>query len=432
VAEGEFDADERYRTLLDHSSEAVCAHQGGRLVYVNKTAVRWLGAELADQIVGQPFTTFLAAECIPAELARISVLQHQGDASEPSELVIRRPDGSGFDVEAVTVLTMWNGEPAYQTNFRDLPAQRITGRLFESVVSSLDDAVVVLDHAGRVVSTNPAMQRLLDGPVDGDGIPRGADWSRRCDDGCDRVVYGKGPDMSWSENTVLRTLRDGTPYSGELFSVSCSAGSTRWLAVSSRRLSPEDGSRSAVLITLRDVTAVRSATERFAHQAMHDPLTGLPNRTHLVERLSGLRAAGALTAVLFIDLDDLKAVNDTFGHDVGDAVILNAAQRLRAAVRNEDLVCRYAGDEFVVLLVGAITADGLAALADRIDKMLTEPVSIGDRVVRLGASIGTVVTTTDDSRDAGTLLGLADRAMYSAKAAGRRAAVLSDSRKQAG
>lgn len=335
-------------------------------------------------------------------------------------------------MEAVTVLTVWNAEPAYQTNFRELTAQRTAGRLFESVVSSLDDAVVVLDHAGRVVSTNPAMQRLLDGRVDGGGIPRGADWSRRCDDGCDRIVYGNGPDVGWGENPVLRTLRDGTAYSGELFSVSSSDGDTRWLTVSSRRLSSEDGSRSPVLITLRDITAMRSATERFAHQAMHDPLTGLPNRSHLVERLSGLRAAGALTAVLFLDLDDLKAVNDTFGHDAGDAVILSTAQRLRAAVRNDDLVCRFAGDEFVVLLVGAITADGLAALADRIDKMITEPVSIAGRVARLGVSIGTVVTTTDDSRDAVTLLRLADRAMYSAKAAGRRAAVLSDSRKQAG
>jgi GGDEF domain-containing protein len=91
------------------------------------------------------------------------------------------------------------------------------------------------------------------------------------------------------------------------------------MEVSSRRLNPEEKDRSAVLATFRDITAVRSVTERFAHQAMHDPLTGLPNRTYLIERLSGLRAAGALTAVLFVDLDDLKAVNDAYGHDAGDA-----------------------------------------------------------------------------------------------------------------
>lgn len=96
VAEGKFDADERYRTLLEHSSEAVCVHQGGRLVYANKAALRRLGVESADQIVGLAFTTFLDAQCVPAELARISALQHRGDASDPSELVIRTPDGSGL------------------------------------------------------------------------------------------------------------------------------------------------------------------------------------------------------------------------------------------------------------------------------------------------------------------------------------------------
>jgi diguanylate cyclase (GGDEF)-like protein len=105
-------------------------------------------------------------------------------------------------------------------------------------------------------------------------------------------------------------------------------------------------------------------------------------------------------------------------------MILSAAQRLCAAVREDDVVCRFAGDEFVVLVVGPIDSDGLAAMTARIDEMITEPVLIEGRVVRVGASIGAVETGREDRRDAETLLRLADRAMYSAKATGRRAAVL--------
>lgn len=193
--------------------------------------------------------------------------------------------------------------------------------------------------------------------------------------------------------------------------------------MSSRRLNPEEGDRSAVIVSFRDITMARSTTERLAHQATHDSLTGLPNRAHLAETAQRLHAVGELSAVFFVDLDDLKSVNDSLGHDAGDVVIQVAARRIRDAVRRDDVVCRLAGDEFVVLLAGSALHAEFDGLVRRINQALVEPMEVAGSTVWTGASIGVIEVVPDDPRDATTLLREADRAMYAAKATGRRTVV---------
>ncbi|QEM44442.1 sensor domain-containing protein [Mycolicibacterium grossiae] len=526
-------ADERYRLLLEHSPDAICVHQHGRLVYVNEAAVRWMRADSAAQLVGGWITEFVNPESIPPMLERIAGLRNVGDVSEPSEAAMLRFDGNRLDVEAVSVLTTWNGEPANQVVFRDVSAQKaaetalryqaalvhhasdaiiattldgdvtswnpaaetiygrqaaaVLGRSvaeavgaelnpckilgvggvvtdthydahgrpltvrvsaaamddgyvllctdqtalrraeqhFEKVVSSLDEGVLVLDHTGRILSVNPAVRRLLG--VRAEHLVVGyRELTEAWSEHWEYVVYdedGAAVDAN-DEPPILRTLRDGTPFSGEAHNRSAADGQARWLAVTTCRLNPEDGRRSAVLISFRDISATRQAAERFAHQALHDPLTGLPNRTNLSDSIDRMRADGRLAALLFVDLDDLKGVNDSLGHAAGDVIIQAAAHRLRGAVRADDVVCRFAGDEFVVLLVGPLGADALTAVTDRIRAMMAEPIVVAGFAVQMGASIGVVETRHDDGRDGATLLRLADRAMYHAKATGRRTAVL--------
>jgi diguanylate cyclase (GGDEF)-like protein/PAS domain S-box-containing protein len=522
--------DQRYRKLLEHSPDAICVHQMGRVVYVNAAAVRWMRAPSADQIVGNVITTFVEAESIPAMLARIAGLRQPGDVSEPSEAVMMRFDGTTIDVEAVSVLSTWNDEPAFQVIFRDLtvqkaaqaalryqaalvdhvsdaiiattasglvtswnpaaeniygrPAARVLAqpvseavgadldprkiisaggainathytprgsalairvsaaamddgfvllcsdqtalrraeRHFETVVATLDEAVIVLSHTGQVLSINPAVGRLL-GPLR-DGAKHYDDLVSHWIDTQETTVHdGDGTPAQPDDRPILRTLKTGIPYEGEVLTRNRQDGRRMWLAMSARRLNPDEGDRSAVLVAFRDVTATRSTTERLAHQATHDSLTGLPNRAHLVEAAGRLHSEATLAAVFFVDLDDLKSVNDSLGHDAGDAVIRTAAQRIRAAVRRDDVVCRLAGDEFVVLLVGFGCCNELIELKHRINQRLVEPMSVAGSTVRMGASIGVVEVLPDDPRDAATLLRDADRAMYAAKATGRRTVV---------
>ena len=156
--------------------------------------------------------------------------------------------------------------------------------------------------------------------------------------------------------------------------------------------------------------------------ALHDTLTGLPNRTLFRELTRSAVAAaqrdGARLALLFIDLDRFKAVNDTLGHAAGDALLIAVSHRLRDAVRASDVVCRHSGDEFTVLLRDASQWDEVAATAERLLKELERPVRIGSGEVGVSASIG-VALFPDDATDHETLVSYADTAMYVAKNLGR-------------
>ncbi|HEY3436548.1 MAG TPA: diguanylate cyclase [Actinotalea sp.] len=180
---------------------------------------------------------------------------------------------------------------------------------------------------------------------------------------------------------------------------------------------------------LVDVTQEKALEEALARQAIHDPLTGLVNRGHFRERVDeALREShvgGPAVALLFIDLDGFKAINDTLGHGAGDVVLSQAARRLLDAADPACVVARLGGDEFAVLVTGA-EADALRALAAGLLDALVEPASAGTRVVRVGASIGGALAGPADTTD--TLLHRADQAMYRAKGEGGGRFLLEDRR----
>jgi diguanylate cyclase (GGDEF)-like protein len=155
------------------------------------------------------------------------------------------------------------------------------------------------------------------------------------------------------------------------------------------------------------------------HQARHDPLTGLPNRTLLRDRLGAALARGgrADVAVLFLDLDGFKEVNDRLGHHAGDQILVAAGRRLRAALRTADMLARFAGDEFVIVSEDLESDQAAGRIADRLLAALTAPFSLGDREAHIGASIGIVIGRGGEEPE--ELIARADAAMYAAKQAGK-------------
>ncbi|HXP38351.1 MAG TPA: EAL domain-containing protein [Solirubrobacteraceae bacterium] len=171
--------------------------------------------------------------------------------------------------------------------------------------------------------------------------------------------------------------------------------------------------------------AAKDVTDRMwlEHQALRDPLTQLPNRLLLMDRarqaLSRLDRSGGVVALLFVDLDRFKAVNDTFGHDVGDRLLISVSERLAEMMRDSDTVARLGGDEFVILGEEIETDEEALALADRVVQTLKEPFQVGGVEVSMPASVGVSITHDGDT-DPESMLREADVAMYRAKGAGGR------------
>jgi diguanylate cyclase (GGDEF)-like protein len=180
--------------------------------------------------------------------------------------------------------------------------------------------------------------------------------------------------------------------------------------------------RAAALVAAIDITERKRAETRIAHMAHHDALTSLPNRVLMRLRMEDMLAArdGGHIAVLCIDLDNFKSVNDTLGHPVGDLLLQHVARRLRGELRDRDTVARLGGDEFAVLQANADSADAARGLAERLLAVISEPYEVGGHLVAVGASIG-VALAPSDGDDPDRLLKQADMALYRAKGDGKGA-----------
>jgi diguanylate cyclase (GGDEF)-like protein len=190
----------------------------------------------------------------------------------------------------------------------------------------------------------------------------------------------------------------------------------------SLRVSPLDTPEGGAVVSYADITSRKQADTQLAHQALHDPLTDLPNRTLFLDRVSvalarNERRPGGL-AVLFLDLDRFKVVNDSLGHEAGDRLLRAVASRLRGVLRPGDTAARFGGDEFVVLCEDIVSTTDAVAIAERISQALARPFVLDDQEVFLTSSIGIAVSTGPATR-AETLVRDADSAMYRAKETGK-------------
>lgn len=173
-----------------------------------------------------------------------------------------------------------------------------------------------------------------------------------------------------------------------------------------------------LVVVLQDITSRKALEARLAHDAMHDVLTGLPNRNMFHDRLyhalASARRYGRMAGVLYIDLDGFKEVNDSYGHAVGDRLLEKVARRLESSIRAEDTVARIGGDEFAVVLSTIFSEDDCRLLAQKLVDAISQPYEVGGRVAKISASIGGAVFP-QDGEDAESLIQKADEAMYTDK-----------------
>jgi diguanylate cyclase (GGDEF)-like protein/PAS domain S-box-containing protein len=280
-------------------------------------------------------------------------------------------------------------------------------------LDSIGDAVLSIDVQGRITYLNAVAETLTGWPLaQAQGLA--LDQVFRLVDATTRQPVDNPMLLAQSENRMVRLTpncllirRDGAEASIE---------------DSATPIHDRRGQVTGAVMVFRDVTAARALTQRLAWLAQHDSLTDLPNRSLLNDRLGQAIARAERQhqplAVLYLDIDRFKHVNDSLGHGVGDRLLQAVAQRLSACVRASDTVSRQGGDEFVVLLSEIAHERDAVVTAEKILFSLSQPYRIDDHELHLTASIG-IVTYPDDGADATTLMRHADFAMYHAKNSGR-------------
>lgn len=276
-----------------------------------------------------------------------------------------------------------------------------------AIVESAGDALITTDETGVLTSFNPAAERLFG-------------WTAAEACGQSSGVLLQDGERQRLEAIVGERLAGGTHAELSLELTARHRDGTRLYLLTSVSVWAADTGLFTTVVA-RDISAQKTFEARLRYQAGHDALTGLPNRARFHElldaELARARGAGGDIGLLFCDLDRFKLINDSLGHDVGDAVLVNAAGRFRAAIRPGDLVARLSGDEFVVLCSGIMGTTEARLIGESIVAAFSVPFHLGEHDVVVSVSVG--VVTSDTSASGEELLRKSDLAMYSAKRGGR-------------
>jgi diguanylate cyclase (GGDEF)-like protein/PAS domain S-box-containing protein len=380
---------------------------GPQIVYVNEAFCRMTGYA-AEEIVGKTPRILQGPKTSRTELVRLRRLLSRGEPFE-GELINYRKDGSEYLLEwhiaplrdEAGEITHWVASQRDVTEHRRAQkALKESEARYRTVVGNAPVVLFALDEEGVFTLSEGKGLKAL-------GLEPGEVVGRSVFE-----VYRNVPGILEHAQRAL---------GGEEISATEKVGPLAFEAFYAP-LRAEDGGILGVIGVAADVTERERARERLRHQALHDPLTDLPNRTLFMDRLEHALATlewseGDAVAVLFVDLDDFKVVNDSLGHEVGDALLVAVAERLRVALK-EDTVARFGGDEFAILLESIIGPSDATHLARRIIEGLRKPFVVEGREVYTSPSIGIVSAASSHDRPK-DLLRKADLAMYAAKAKGK-------------
>jgi len=285
----------------------------------------------------------------------------------------------------------------------------------EAILETAAEGIVFTDSDGRIQYANAAAERIM-------GLESAEIVRRDVDDVRWGIQDGRGGQIEDRDLPVVRALREGKRVSDSELAIGRPGGGRVILSVNAAPLVGEGDNPEGAVASFRNVTDQKKLERELRHRALHDDLTGLPNRTLFQDRLEQAlrrtRRNGRGVAAAYIDLKRFKVVNDSLGHAAGDRVLREVAHRLDGAVREQDTVARYGGDEFTVLLADADEPEEARRAAERLVAALEDPVELGDGAVPVEATVGVALCPdreTADAVDASEFIRRADDAMYEVK-----------------
>ncbi len=401
--------------ILDNVMFGVLFVRERRIVSANRRAEALFGYGEGEMVGGSTAILFPGrADYERQWLAQAPKRGHGPDSGE--EIQFRRRDGSVFWLlVSGSALDPAHPEEGSIWVFADITERKLAGeklRLAATVLEHIADGVMVLDVGGRVVATNPAFTQIT-GYTEREALGQQSSLMRasRQDEAFYQEMWRDLAEAGFWRGEIWQTRKNGEVY-------------LEWLTASAVR-NDEDELTHYVCV-FSDITKVKESQDKLDHLAHHDPLTALPNRLLFQDRLQHamIRHAreGQQLAVLFIDLDRFKNVNDTLGHHVGDALLKQVAAALARCLREGDTLARLGGDEFIVLLenigsAGSATT-GAAQVAEKLIALFEQPFTVSGYELFVTGSIG-IALFPQDAPDLNMLVRNADVAMYQAKARGR-------------
>lgn len=434
------DSEARLKAVIDHTVDGIVTLDAQGLIRSANPATERIFGYGAAELAGQPLSHLIPTltGTVHSGMLRRHVGSTSGSPSGPGrEVRAVRRDGGGFPLDLALGEMLLDGQSWLVGVLRDLSQQRAAETAYQEAKRQLDRvdemrrvivhhapyAILVIGHSGKVMAMNPASEELL---------------GRRADDTIGRLTPQVFLDpLELTERTTqlsARLGRDLTPanmlarhasdadWAPSEWTIVRPDGSRLIAEVQVTPLRGDDGAVSSYLVMAHDVTDRRQAENQLQHLALHDALTGLPNRSWLLDQLKAAlghaQREGSTPALLFIDLDRFKKINDSLGHHVGDGVLVEVARRLRETLRTSDMVARLGGDEFVVLLPRVSQRGDVEDVAAKLLAHFREPLHVGPHELRVTPSIGVAVYPEHGS-DADTLMRHADQAMYRVKTDGR-------------
>jgi diguanylate cyclase (GGDEF)-like protein/PAS domain S-box-containing protein len=418
----------RYRELLDSSPIPVSVLVGDFQQYANAAALRLFGVEAAADLVGHSILPFVHP-LDRHQVARRAEGVARGTLSTSGlRFRVMQPGGQELTVTAVGSLVTWEGRSGVQVMFEDVTermradaAQLERERFHAEVLDAMAVHALVLDAAGEVLLTNRAWEERLARQGRAGSTPIGSNFLSWC-----RLARAETAGLYQHVAEGVQAVLNGVAghFTYDL-PVEYVDGTMDWFTLNAI---PMSAATARAIVTLTEITQRKEFEAELAHQASHDPLTGLPNRLLLQDRLERALVAGRedrVVAAVFVDIDHFKLINDSYGHEAGDAVLTAVAERLSAAVRPSDTVTRFAGDEFVVVCESLDDPSQVMGLADRLLASLKGSYPVPGASLELSVSAGIAIAGPGDSAE--DVVRNADTAMFEAKNRGRDRVVVFDS-----
>lgn len=403
--------EKRYRLLLEHSSRAHIIHRDGNILFANPAAFKILKE---TELVGKSMFSYLIGD-FKEKFKQHFLEVDSGKRTKRVALKMKRTDGEVIDILMGGVSTQFHSSPATFIVFGDVSERKRAERKLKEneekyrlIAENMKDLVCKISREGYFIYASPSHVTVLGYPSEAYEGHRGREF----------VHKGDFPTLRENLDRIIHT-KDGCVFEYRFKDI---FGNWVWLEGNATPVYNENGEFDHFLVVSREITERKEYEERLTYLAYHDSLTGLPNRGFFYEKLEetiqDAMANHRKFAVVYLDMDNFKIINDTFGHDVGDKGLKQFSKRVKKGIREVDILARLAGDEFTILIPDIASEQEAVQIVKNIFVTLQDPWYLGEKTIHLEASIG-IAFYPNDGESKFDLLRHADRALYQAKKAGK-------------